>query len=783
MFNLNNFMSNCKKLLPNYFRILSNSNLSKKNININKRLLIIFLKEYSTRNNTKFNRYRFNLDFFKMFFNEILPQDYPEFVQIPIKELQSNIKKFFNYLTLKNVLHKEITQKVSRNLDDNEIYLNSKLNLPNNNKDRYQDESEEYSDRKLNLILNKSNRWAEEFVKSNFSNNLNVKEKKHSEFIIECFFEYLYSYFLKTPEQVDRDDVEEICLYLLPRKVSEGEDFFKSMVPVLNNFFRFLENKSIIGNAKVLCTKLSILRKKIIKAAANLENWGVAKSLVMKARKAGVDLNNETELNKYFSYLNTLNLAKHYMDQADWWSTDKVDVLKTKEIIDKLRDFGIPFEKEQFLVDIHQVYSAFEIAKEWRAKYTITAEGKDDDFIWMAASILWKRLAPEVINSEMLDDMMQEGYEFIAKHNYVEGCTLWLQVWEYLKERFRPEMTSIHDAEQIFTGLQSLYNWSGDFAMELYNAGNDETVFFRKRIKYCKEFLEFFPESNTDRSQHIIRALAESYYHLDLVDKGDKVFFNMIKKFPEYADGYICWGDQYSGFWNMQQYDFKKASSIYKMGLEKASDLREILKERIESLEEMQKGIHFKENLLSNYKSFLSKKNLSQKSFKKKIDHCINFLDFVIFSCNLKDFEILAEKFGSESILKYLGYWSIQRKEITSKTALIELIKHVKSYIYYLFDYLFLPEREIKEIKRILNSKDYFMRRLEVFQKIDANIVKADISEKKFQKLRIWRENFTEWYSWDKQRKLEEERLSKKVNLSKDKRKFFKDILHYNKKD
>ncbi|MHA1660661.1 MAG: hypothetical protein ACTSUT_16240 [Promethearchaeota archaeon] len=757
-------MNNCKKLLPNYFKILSNSNLSKKTININKHLIIVFLKEYSTRNNNKYNRNRFNIEFFNKFFNEILPQNHPEFVQIPIKELQSNIRNFFNYLTLKNVINKEITQKLARNLD-NEIILNRKVNKTNKNKNRYQDESEVYSDKKLNLILKKSNRWAEEFVNSNFSNSLSVEEKEQSEFIIECFFEYLYSYFLKTPEQVDEDDVKEICLYLLPRKLPEGKDFFKIIVPVLLNFFVFLEKKSIISNANVLCTKLNKLRNKIIKAAANPENWGMAKSLFMKAQKAGVDLKNET---------------KHYMDYADWWSTDKVEALKTKEIINKLRDFGIPFEKEQFLTNVHQVYSAFDITREWRAKYTITAEEKDEDFIWYAASILWKRLAPEVINSEKLNEMMQEGYELIAENNYIEGCTLWLRVWGYLKERFQPEMKSIYAAEQVFSGLQSLYNWCGDLAMELYAAGVEKNVFFRKRIEYCQEFLEFFPESNDEYIQHIIRSLAESYFELDLVDKGEKIFFNMIKKFPEYTDGYICWGDQYSGFWNRQRYDYKKALTIYNMGLEKVFDLREVLKERIQSLEEKQEGLQFKENLLSNYESFLSKKNLSQKLLKKKIEHGANFLDFLIFSCNLNDFEILAEEFGSEDILKYLGYWSIQQKKISSKTAIIELIRHVKSYIYYLFDYLFLPDQEIKEIKRILNSKDFFIRRLKVFQKIDDNMVK---SEKKFQKLRIWRDNYTGWYSWDEHRKLEEERISKKVTLSKDKRKLFKDIDYYNKKD
>ena len=45
-FHLHTFIKNCKEFLPKYLRSLYNSNLSKIEINLNKRLIITFLKEY-----------------------------------------------------------------------------------------------------------------------------------------------------------------------------------------------------------------------------------------------------------------------------------------------------------------------------------------------------------------------------------------------------------------------------------------------------------------------------------------------------------------------------------------------------------------------------------------------------------------------------------------------------------------------------------------------------------------------------------------------------------------
>ena len=76
----------------------------------------------------------------------------------------------------------------------------------------------------------------------------------------------------------------------------------------------------------------------------------------------------------------------------------------------------------------------------------------------------------------------------------------------------------------------------------------------------------------------------------------------------------------------------------------------------------------------------------------------------------------------------------------------------------------------MKEIKQIFDSKDFFIECLE-----DFNAINKDIKHygKKFQE---WSSKHLEWHIWYK-KKEENNRSSKKIRLSKEKRALFKEIL------
>lgn len=266
-----------------------------------------------------------------------------------------------------------------------------------------------------------------------------------------------------------------------------------------------------------------------------------------------------------------------------------------EEVINKLRSMGIKSNKKQFLNDVKTFYSAEDLSEHWRKKYTIFIEENwEDDFIWEAALFLWEQFAPQIVNTEKLDDMMQEGYELIEKKKYIEGTELWLDVWEHLKKRFTSDMKSISDAEVVFPGMmQSLFNWCQDVDVALENAGLDDPSFFEKRIEYCNTFCRLFPESDELIIMNLKRAEAESYFHLFETRKGDELFEKMIDEFSDSVWGYLGWGDMY-GVMRLNEkvpIDYKKANKIYRDGLKKVKDHteRKYLLERLESIEEMKK--------------------------------------------------------------------------------------------------------------------------------------------------------------------------------------------------
>jgi len=208
---------------------------------------------------------------------------------------------------------------------------------------------------------------------------------------------------------------------------------------------------------------------------------------------------------------------------------------------------GIPFSLEDFVKDIHAHYGSMEIAKKWQTQFTITASGYDEDFPWMAAEVLWQRLAPNKISTVQLDDMMQEGYTLIEKRNEVGACTLWLKVWEELKPRFDPKVKSIESADSVFSGGQFLSNWCMDLEQELGNAAIRDKKYHDIRISFCREFISLFPESHS-HLRSIKRALAESLFISGRTEEAEREFKELVSNYPNDPWGYIAWGDMYAGF-------------------------------------------------------------------------------------------------------------------------------------------------------------------------------------------------------------------------------------------
>jgi len=274
-----------------------------------------------------------------------------------------------------------------------------------------------------------------------------------------------------------------------------------------------------------------------------------------------------------------------------FWDREKVRNMGTEEIIDKLRSMNVDFDKTRFKEQTQTCISASQLADDCYSAKDFGVEESDEDFVWLAIIELWKRLSPEQINIEMIDDLMQDGYKLIENGNCIGGVKEWVAAWDLIRAIIPPHIKSVWDADQFLPEplTQSIQSWCQNFEMELHNAGTDDESYFLKRVIYCHEFCNIFPDTDESILHNMCRAEAEAYLALGAVETAENLFKELIEKFPDNIWGYVGWGDMYC----FDRYDEKippdydRAEEIYRMGIARCDtdpDIAVIYK-RLEGLE------------------------------------------------------------------------------------------------------------------------------------------------------------------------------------------------------
>lgn len=273
-------------------------------------------------------------------------------------------------------------------------------------------------------------------------------------------------------------------------------------------------------------------------------------------------------------------------DYSHLLSYEEVNEMSNDEIIKKLEKMGIPFDQEKFLNDIENSYSAEEISENWFREYSVMAEGREEDFPWFAAWILWERMAPpEYLSMEQMDDLIEEGIKYLEAKDYTSACDKWLTVWEAIKVRIKPVFQTLDYLDQQYSGSFFIREICQDLEMWLYKAGLEDSAYFEKRITFCREFCSFFPNESDLIIHNMRRAIGESYAYLNDYQSAESEFEKLVRDFPKNPWGYIGWGDIY--FFGPIK-DYNKARELYKEALSITSDQHDIeaIEERIEEMSE-----------------------------------------------------------------------------------------------------------------------------------------------------------------------------------------------------
>jgi tetratricopeptide (TPR) repeat protein len=252
------------------------------------------------------------------------------------------------------------------------------------------------------------------------------------------------------------------------------------------------------------------------------------------------------------------------------WTKEQVRSLSNEAILARLAGFGVGTSTSQFVQLARVEQSADVVAQDWRRRLEVSARGSDDDFIEIAACVLWERLLPERPSFEMLDERMQAGYTALRANDFVRACDLWLDVWEGFKLHLTPGMVRVRDVDTVFHGAEFFINWCQEFEQELGNAGAHDARYLRARVRYVNELMhQFSAEDDHVLVGNCLRAEAEALWGLGEPVAAEEHYEALIRRYPNFAWGYIGLADC---FWLgpdpvPQPKEFARAEAVYQRAL------------------------------------------------------------------------------------------------------------------------------------------------------------------------------------------------------------------------
>lgn len=229
--------------------------------------------------------------------------------------------------------------------------------------------------------------------------------------------------------------------------------------------------------------------------------------------------------------------------QRDYWTIARIARLSTDQIEGQLRQYGVPYERSDFLARAAKSRSAWRISDPWVKVPSLQCKGKEVDFLGLAACELWKRLIPERPSIEVLDDWMQEGYRLMQEGRQTDTCDIWLKVWNILRPTFLKSMVAMEKAASVFNGMQCLSNWCQDLEMELHNASINDRRYAELGLKYCGEwFAQFRGESDMTWTNFVYTS-SNFQFNLGMREQAFATLRAGIRRCPDYPWAYIHLSD------------------------------------------------------------------------------------------------------------------------------------------------------------------------------------------------------------------------------------------------
>ena len=141
-------------------------------------------------------------------------------------------------------------------------------------------------------------KWVRHFQRDKAFKDMDKKHKKHTDFILKTFFNYMYDYTGKTPQKWNLPAAKEVLLHYVPTKISAEKETFEVYGDVLLAYFKFLQERRYVGT-KSLQQLVIKVKDKIVENSQDRSTWGPAKTFMMAAIDAEVDMEDEKAMKKF----------------------------------------------------------------------------------------------------------------------------------------------------------------------------------------------------------------------------------------------------------------------------------------------------------------------------------------------------------------------------------------------------------------------------------------------------------------------------------------------------
>ena len=165
----------------------------------------------------------------------------------------------------------------------------------------------------------------------------------------------------------------------------------------------------------------------------------------------------------------------------------------------------------------------------------------------------------------------------------------WFKAYELVKDKTPENIKTFSVFDSFFRlDIKACFVVNMFYDLELdYNEGREDLNLLKNRVEFCRWVYHQFTDENDLSIANFRNFEAESLWEIGEINQAGKLFQELISKFPDFAYGYIYYGDSHwqSDWSYLHGPDYAKAEAIYRQALKKETmeDI-DVVKERLDDM-------------------------------------------------------------------------------------------------------------------------------------------------------------------------------------------------------